>query len=339
MVLVIGATGILGRTIVLELLKQGKAVRAAKRLHSDTEDVRKTFMQYDKNGEKFFSNIEWVDVNFDDLDSLRKAMDGVEEVYHCAAIVSFNPKNKKNMYHTNINGTKNILYISSEKNVKKFLFVSSIAVLDGANEKGFLDENSNYNSKLLHPYYTVSKHFSEMEVWRAGAEGMNVCIINPGIIIGSGNWGKSSGTMFSTLMKIKYTTQGVIGYVDVRDVAKIATELMNKNIFGERFILISENKSYQEVSDFVRGKMNLKKAAVVSSSVLRAVGKLASLVSWAIPLLRAVNLANINALITDGKVSNEKIKNLLDYDFIPVEESLEYHLNHYLNHKEKLNEH
>jgi nucleoside-diphosphate-sugar epimerase len=120
----------------------------------------------------------------------------VDEVYHCAAKVSFHPKDEKEMYHTNINGTENLLYICEESAVKKFLHVSSVAVLDNFNEKGELDEDSDFNPKLEHSAYAISKHLSEMEAWRASAEGMNVVIINPGMIVGSGNWTQSSGELF-----------------------------------------------------------------------------------------------------------------------------------------------
>ena len=124
-------------------------------------------------------------------------------------------------------------------------FVSSIAVLDGLNENGELDESSDFNPKIDHSAYTISKHFSEMEVWRASAEGLNTVIVNPGLIIGSGI-GKKQRNFFKGLEKWLYFSGGT-SYVDVRDVAQISIELMEKNIFGERFILISENKKYEEI--------------------------------------------------------------------------------------------
>lgn len=125
----------------------------------------------------------------------------MEEVYHCAAKVSFHPKDEKEMYHTNVKGTENLLYACDSSGVEKFLHVSSIAVLDTFNEKGELDETSDFNPKEEHSAYAISKHLSEMEVWRASAEGLNTIIINPGMIVGSGNWGNSSGDIFPTLRK------------------------------------------------------------------------------------------------------------------------------------------
>lgn len=328
MTLVTGATGILGRVIVLELLKRGKTVRATKRKTSNLEEVRHSFKFYTENPDEFFNKIEWVHIDFDDIDSLKIAVNGVEEVYHCAAKVSFHPDARKKMYHTNIDGTKNLLYACENSSVKKFCFVSSIAVLDGFNENGMMDEDSDFNSKLEHSAYAESKHFSEMEVWRASAEGLNVVIVNPGMIIGSGNWNESSGLIYENFTK-GFTFSGGTSYVDVRDVAKISVELMEKNIFGERFILISENKRYSEMTNFVRNKLGKSTPKILSKSVLNFAKILNFCFGWFIPSLKMANKVNIESVTNLNPVSNQKIRERLDYQFIPVEESLDFHLKNY----------
>lgn len=133
MILVTGATGILGRVIVLELLKQGKQVRATKRPSSNLKEVKESYRFYTDQPDFYFDKIRWIDIDFNDLDSIQMALQNVHEVYHCAAKVSFNPNKDKELYKTNIGGTKNLLYAVENSEVKKFLFVSSIAVLDGYN--------------------------------------------------------------------------------------------------------------------------------------------------------------------------------------------------------------
>lgn len=333
MILVTGATGILGRVIVLELLKQGKSVRATKRKSRNLEEVKNSFRFYTENPDEFFNKIEWVDVDFDDINSLKEALNGVEEVYHCAAKVSFHPKKKKEMYHTNIEGTKNLLFACENSSVKKFCFVSSIAVLDGLNENGEIDESSDFNSKLEHSAYAKSKHFSEMEVWRASAEGLNTVIVNPGLIIGSGNWNESSGTLFKELGENSYTFSGGTSYVDVRDVAKISIELMEQNIFGERFILISENKKYEDVSNFIKQKLGKQAVKIVPNGLLKVGVFLNAILGWLISPLKMANKVNVQSVTEFNKISNKKIKEKLNYQFISVEESLAFHLNNYISDK------
>ncbi|WP_294263441.1 NAD-dependent epimerase/dehydratase family protein [uncultured Chryseobacterium sp.] len=333
MVFVTGATGILGRVVVLELLKKGKNVRAAKRAASNLNDVRHSYTFYTKDPDGFFNRIEWVDVDFDDINSLQDALEGVEEVYHCAAKVSFDPNDEKEMYHTNIKGTENLLHACEGSGVKKFLHVSSIAVLDTLNEQGEMDEDSSFNPKLEHSAYALSKHLSEMEAWRASAEGLNVIIINPGMIIGSGNWGESSGDIFPTFEKNSFTFSGGSNYVDVRDVAQIAVELMEKNCFGERFIIVAEGRRYTELAKQIRSKLGLKNAKVLSEFQLN-VGRWANILfGWLIPKLRMITKSNIKAISSLNTVSNSKIKKRLDNQFISLSESIDFHLNNYMNDK------
>ena len=336
MVLVTGATGILGRVIVLELLKKGRKVRAAKRPSSNIQEVKESYRFYTENPNVFFDKIEWVDVDFDDFFSLEMALKDVKEVYHCAAKVSFHPKDEKEMYHTNIKGTENLFYACENSSVEKFLHVSSIAVLDTLNENGELDENSDFNPKEEHSAYAISKHLSEMEAWRASAENLNVIIINPGMILGSGNWGKSSGDIFPTFEKNSFTFSGGTSYVDVRDVAEISLLLMEKNAFGERFILISEGKKYTQIAGQVRSKLGLKEAKIMSKSLLNFGRILNILFGWLFPSLRIITKTNIDAITTMTVISNHKIKEKLNYQFIPIKESIAFHLNNYINDK-KLN--
>lgn len=333
MVFVTGATGILGRVIVLELLKKGKNVRASKRPTSNLEEVRHSYTFYTENPDVLFDKIEWMEVDFDDIQSIQEALKGVDEVYHCAAKVGFNPADDKEMYHTNVKGTQNLLYACEGSAVTKFLHVSSIAVLDIHNENGELDEDSDFNSKDEHSAYAISKHLAEMEVWRASAEGLKTVIINPGMIIGSGNWGNSSGDIFPTMEKNSFTFSGGASYADVRDVAEISIELMDKNIFGERFIIISENKRYAEMAQKVRKELGLKEAKVLSKFQLN-IGVVANMLfGWLIPPLRMVTKSNVEAISNIEIISNKKVKERLNYTFIPLEETINFHLKNYINDK------
>lgn len=330
MVLVTGATGILGRVIVLELLRRGKAVRAAKRTTSNLQEVRESLRFYTENSDEVFAKIEWVDVDFNDLFGLEQVLEGITEVYHCAATVSFDPSLSKQMFKTNIDGTKNLLTACENSSVKKFCFVSSVAVLDGVNEQGETDETCDYNTKLDHSTYAVSKHFSEMEVWRAEAEGLSTVIVNPGVIIGSGNWDSSSGLLFKNLLR-GVTFAGGASYIDVRDVAKISVELMEREIFGERFILVSENRRFHEVGTYVRRKFGKDAPKVIQRPLLKIVQVFAILFGWLFPALRMLNKVSIDTVDGLSNISNKKIRQTLGYDFIPVTESLDFHLENYIS--------
>lgn len=330
MVLVTGATGILGRVIVLELLKRGETVRATKRKTSNLSEVKSSYRFYTDNASEYFDKIEWVDVDFNDLFSLEDALVGVDEVYHCAATVSFHPNMQNTMFRTNIEGTKNLLTACEDSSVRKFCFVSSTAVLDGLNDDGEQDETSDYNPKIDHSAYAISKHFSEMEVWRASAEGLNTVIVNPGIIIGSGNWNESSGLIFENFSR-GYSFSGGTSYIDVRDVAKASIELMQKNVFGERFILISENKRYAELGAMVRQKLGKPAPRIIPSGLIAAGRILNFLFGWLFSPLKMINRVNAESISSFPTVSNKKITDELNFKFFPVSESIDFHLKNYLS--------
>ena len=330
MILVTGATGILGRVIVLELLKRGKSVRAAKRPISNLADVQHSFQFYTENPDEFFEKINWINIDFEDSDSLNKALEGITEVYHCAAKVSFNPDDNAEMLQCNIEFTKNLLYACEKSDVEKFLFVSSIAVLDNVNENGVLDEDSNFNPKENHSDYALSKHFAEMEVWRAFAEGLNTIIVNPGVIVGSGNWQNSSGKLFEQLSGNKFSFAGGSAYVDVRDVAKISVDLMAKSFFGERFIVISDTKTYAETANFLRQKISKSEVKILPIWVLKAGVFLNFLFGWLFKSLRMINSVNVKSVSYQSKFSNQKIISAVNFKFIPVFESLDFHFKNYL---------
>lgn len=330
MILITGATGILGRVIALELLKKGKKVLATKRPSSNLEDVRQSYRFYTDQPDFYFNQIEWIDIDFDDIDSLEKALSDVDEVYHCAAKVSFSPAAEKELYRNNAEATAKLLYAIDPQKIKKFLFVSSIAVLDGFNDAGEMDENSDFNEKLDHSNYAISKYISEMEVWRASAEGLNTIIINPGLIIGSGNWKSSSGKLFKE-MSNGFTFPGSTAYVDVRDVAAIAVELMERSKFGERFIITSESIKYKAIADKVRMAIGKKPASLIPNSLLDILPYFSAVFGWFIPILKLGNRTNVETIKSDSKITSKKIREELDYSFIPVTESVDFHLKNYLS--------
>jgi len=336
MILVTGATGILGRVIVLELLKKGKKVRATKRKSSNLKDVSDSYKFYTDQPDFYFNQVEWIDADFNNMESLKNALQNVEEVYHCAAKVGFNPKYEKELYKTNVDGTKNLLYAIEQSSVKKFLFVSSIAVLDGYNEDGLTDEDSDFNPKVDHSAYAISKHLAEMEVWRALAEGLSTVIINPGMIIGSGNWGHSSGKLFQE-MSNGFTFPGSTALVDVRDVSNIALELMEKSVFGERFIITSENVKFKHIADKVRKYFGKKPAVIISNSILNLLPFFSVMLGWLIPFLQLGNRTNVETIKADSKITNKKIRETLNYEFIQIDESIDFHLKNYAESIQKSN--
>ena len=234
MILVTGGAGLLGNTLIEMLLQKGENVRAT---YNSTPLALNTF-----------TNFETFKCDILDVYALEDALQDVTEIYHCAGLVSFNPKDEKKLYSINVEGTANVVNAALNAGVRKFVHVSSVAALGRIRPGEMIDENMLWTEETSNSKYGHSKYFGEMEVWRGVAEGLNAVIINPSIILGAGNWNEGSTKIFKSVYdEFPWYTEGISGFVDVKDVAIAMIQLMESNITAEKFIISAENISYQDM--------------------------------------------------------------------------------------------
>ena len=210
------------------LLTHNRKIVALRRESSNLNPVKKVFKSYTTNYELYLKKIEWIIGDINDIDSISNAFQNIDEVYHCAAFISFESSDLEIMKKINIEGTANMVNCSIDFKVKKFCYVSSIAAI-GLSTNEFTDENTEW-IKTSNPYSNTKKD-AEMEVWRGVHEGLNAVIVNPGVIIGNGFWKRGSGVIFTQVSRgLKYFTTGSTGFVCVTDVVNVMFQLMEKNI-------------------------------------------------------------------------------------------------------------
>jgi nucleoside-diphosphate-sugar epimerase len=227
-----------------------------KRSTSDIDNVKRTFGYYTKDPDKLLSGIEWIEADLTDQFEIHHAIRGMEFVYHLAARVSFSPDDRYSVLRDNIKGTENIVNACLEHNVRKLCFVSSTAALGNTIPGEKITEEMLWTGPADQSSYSISKYRSEMLVWRGINEGLNAVIVNPSVIIGPGNWQRSSGQLFRQVWKgLKYYTEGITGFVDVNDVVKAMIYLMDGQFCGERYVITSENLSYKEMLEMIAGAL------------------------------------------------------------------------------------
>ncbi|MEM7105085.1 MAG: SDR family NAD(P)-dependent oxidoreductase [Bacteroidota bacterium] len=269
MILVTGGTGFLGAYLLRYLVNAGQQVRAIKRTNSPMDLVN-----------DIAHKVEWVEGDILDIFSIRDAMKGVTQVYHCAATVSFSQKDRNRMMKVNVEGTTNIVNTCLEFGSPRLLNVSSIAALGRNPHITNIDENTLWQDTPLNSNYAISKFKAECEVWRGKVEGLNMVIINPSVILGSGYWSVGTSTFFNSIYKgLKFFPQGRTGFVDVRDVAQIMIQLMNSDISGKRFIVNGHNIHYKTLLDEIAKSMNKKSPSIKVNPLLREV-------AWRVEALR-----------------------------------------------------
>lgn len=251
MILITGATGLVGCHLMIELLQNDMQLRALHRNSSDLDRVKRVFSYYTDDPDSLFTKIEWYKADLLDLSELDAAFHGVSQVYHCAALISFDPADKDRLYETNVLGTTHIVNLCIQNGVEKICHVSSIAALGDAYEDEIINEEVDWDDRTV-ANYAITKYRAELEVWRCVQEGVPAVIVNPGIIIGPGFWHTGSGTLFKMVAKgQKWYPPGGTGMVTIRDVVQAMTGLMTSDIQNERFILVNKNMSYKEIFSMI----------------------------------------------------------------------------------------
>jgi len=328
MIFVTGGTGLVGAHLLFELTSAAKKVKALKRKTSNLQQVLKTFSWYSEDSQKLFDRIEWVDGDILDYFSLEKLLDGVTEIYHCAAIVSFQRDEREKMISNNVEGTANLVNAAIENGVKKICHVSSIAALGRLHNGLPVTEETSWVPSKKVSGYSESKFFSEAEIWRGMEEGLDAVIVSPSVILGPGNWESGSAQLFKTIADgLKFYTKGVTGFVDVKDVVGAMILLMDEPNFesakNQRYLLNAENLSYQELfSEIARALGKPAPKYYASDFLLGMVWRAAALagrITRKPSMITRETVSNSNAVNTfDGG----KITRQFSFNYLPVSESV-----------------
>lgn len=321
MILVTGGTGLVGAHLLLHLLQEHQQdVRA---IYRKQESILKTKNFFALSGaSNLFDQIEWIEADITDVTTLERAFENITHVYHCAAFISFLPKDEKQMRKTNIEGTANMVNLAIDYKVAKFCHVSSIAALGETLTTDLpITESSTWNPELYHNDYSITKYGGEMEVWRGTQEGLNVVIVNPGIIFGKGFKNEGSDDFFQKISRgFPFYTKGKVGIVSAIDTAKAMVLLMNSSIVNERFTLVSDTIFYRDLFNFIADLLQKKKPSLyISPTALGFVWRLDALICSITPKKRSFTRSIAQASSSLYSYDNAKIKSQLSFSFIPYQ--------------------
>lgn len=311
-ILITGITGLFGSHLAREFSQMGK-IHGLRREDSDL-------------GLLGDLEVQWHIGELSNMESLLESLQEIDLVIHSAGMVSFSGKDKEKLYQVNTTGTSNLVNAMLSVGVKKLVHVSSVAAIGRSPELKKIDEEFKWTESPFNTAYAVSKYLAELEAWRGEQEGLELIVVNPSVLLGKASYGKSSAAIYSyVLEENKFFPKGDLNYIDVRDAAKITRNLVEKQVWGERFILNAQSISFQEFFSEI-AKVFGKKApqfpipdwliliAATSGSILRAIGLSKSPVN------------KQTAMISQQKTyfDNAKIQSLLDYSYFPLIESLNW---------------
>lgn len=316
MILITGASGFLGGHLLEALQDQPLPVRAL--YHSHVPATR-------------YASVTWQQCNLLDIYDVAAAMKGITHIYHCAGIVSFDPRRKHAVIQENTTMTAHVVNAALDQQVERMIHISSVAALgrgipSGADGMLHLDEDMEYEEHIQNSSYAQGKFRAEMEVWRGMAEGLSAAILNPSVILGEGNWEEGS----ANLMKIVYSefpwyTTGINGWVDVKDLVRAMLLLMQSPVNEERFIINNGNYAYLDIFTKMAKALNRKpphqKAGSFITEIVWRMEYLKSMVAG-----KAITISKETARTAQLKCEydNKKFLKLFpDFQYTPIDHTIQ----------------
>lgn len=310
-VLVTGATGFIGHYIVHHLLASGYAVSVLVRPASLAQATVHAF----NTETKIFEG------DLLDPDSLEAAFRGQDAVVHAAALVSFRPEDKTRLARINVEGTAHVVNTCLDQHIPHLVHISSIAALGGQPGQEWFDETTIWVKNKRHTPYAETKYQAELEVWRGKAEGLNVSILSPSLVIGPWFPGHHSMKIFSH--HLPFYPSGGSGLVDVRDVAEAVRACLELKVYDERIILNGHNLSYKEMLDRLAFHKGKKGPSIALPRSLAMAG------GWMIGLLNRITGRKtvfhpriLHSVFSKAGFDNTKSIERLGLKYRPVDESI-----------------
>lgn len=228
--LVTGAAGFIGSHLARALAQRGDDLRLL---------VRRSARLGHLEGFEF----EPVRGEITDRRAVRRAMNGVERVFHVAGRTSLHARDREAVWNANVRGAHIVFEEALAAGVERLVHTSTAGAIGVARPRGTVDETATFTIGHLGISYVNSKHEAELEALRLGLQGLPVVIVNPAFVLGPDD---PTGTSMSLvrrflLRRIPVYVDGGLNVVDVRDVAQGHLLADAKGQVGERYILSARN--------------------------------------------------------------------------------------------------
>ena len=309
--LVTGASGHVGNNLVRALLDEGRNVRVLTHRNSATLDKL---------------DVEKIQGDVRDADSLTAVVKGADTVYHLAALVSIETSGWDDLHSINTLGTRNIARACLNSDVRRLVHFSSIDAVEQKPVNIPVDENSPPATSKKHPPYDRSKAAGETEVRLAIKNGLNAVIVNPTSVIGPFDFHPShQGQMLISMAggKLPALVEGGFDWVDVRDVVFGAIQAEKLAPAGSKYILGGRWASLAEIAGIVEANTGTKQPSFTCPLWLASAG---APVVTALDHIRGrrplFTRASIIAVNSNRNISHQKAESDLNYHPRPLEQTI-----------------
>lgn len=324
--LITGATGFLGTHLTAYLISLSEPCVCLYRTEAKRNKALEILKTYSEVTDLVIEQrLKWVKADILDIPQLNNVFSNhkIAHVYHCAGMISNAPSDYKRLRKVNIEGTANIINFSLEYRVQKFCHVSSIATLSKNPELNLIDEQITISEHDKSNAYAIAKYGAEREAWRGSQEGLNLIIVNPGVILGHGFYNQGSGEIINKYAKgFKFYFNKTTGFVSVYDCCKAMYLLMQSDLKNERYILVTENLNFKTLAVKIANLFNAKPPQIKITKWMLFVFWLFSLLTSLIGKKRQMTKDLITSLFESDTYSNHKIKNVIQFKFQKIDDTL-----------------
>ncbi len=313
MILLTGASGLIGSQIVQLLTQKQENFCVLVRSTSQTENLKILNPNL---------KIKYGDIL--DLGSLDDAFIGVTEVIHCAAIVSFGDVSAIQLQKINVEGTSNVVNMALKHQIKRFCMLSSIAAIGRDAKNTTTNETTKWTESKLNSIYAKTKYEAELEVWRGIEEGLAAVMVCPSVVLGPGNWNNSSTKIFKNIYQgMRFYPSGTINIVDVRDVANAVYLTLKSNIVAERYIINGHKVLYKDFFSAIAKRFDKKPPTIEIKKNMALVGYyiLRLFIPWILKK-KFINKETIIISSSDFNYDNSKFIKQFEYSYTPWQDSV-----------------
>jgi dihydroflavonol-4-reductase len=313
MITVTGATGHIGNVLVRQLLDKGENIRVLVLPDEDLTPIK-------------FLNVEIVKGNICDTDSLIRAFNGADMVYHLAGMITILPGKKENLYRVNVAGTKNVVEACLKTGARRLVYTSSIHAVKELPHGSIIDESQPFDAVSVLGDYAKSKALASMEVLRGIEQGLDAVIVCPTGVIGPHDYRVSEmGKLFLDFLNKKLIARvdGAYDFVDVRDVASGLILAGEKGRTGETYILSGERITIGNLMSLLEKLSGIKAPLIkIPSRLARVMGIVATpfyRITKTRPLFTAYS---IDVLNSNSLINSAKARRVLGFSTRPLIESV-----------------
>lgn len=248
-ILVTGGSGLLGSYMLRYFLQLGYTNLTGTYQHNENvipSDLR--------------DRVVWKKLRLPDIPDANDAVRDQEWVIHSAGLVSYFKEDKFRLLEVNQKGTEHIVNVCLAHDVKHLVYIGSIGALGKEKNNVTLNESGDWVENNFSTSYGLSKYLGELEVWRGAAEGLPVSVILPSVILGTGDWSRSSLQLIDRVAKKSpWFPGGQTGFVDVRDIVQFVVMLLEKSNTGQRWILNGADMSYKDIYMRIAASLHLQR--------------------------------------------------------------------------------